>query len=147
MLDNLETMYDNMSGMLKRLKKKSYEENMRQFLNKNSHYFREITDYMDAAEEKEKAAGEIAAVFGECVENTFGKGLKNKITSPVQTDINFFMIYYVFPAILKTEHENCRLVADSICTEWKTRFKNSEIGYTDYDSLYDSFREKIFGIF
>ena len=38
-------------------------------------------------------------------------------------------------------------VADSICSEWKTRFKNSEIGYTDYDSLYDSFREKIFGIF
>lgn len=147
MLDKIETMFDNMNGMLKKLKKKSYEENMRQFLNKNNHYFCEMMDYMDAAEEKEKAAEEIAAVLGECVEDMFGKGPKNKITSPVQTDINFFMIYYIFPAILKTEHEYCRLVADSICSEWKTRFKNSEIGYTDYDSLYDSFREKIFGIF
>ncbi len=147
MLDKIETMFDNMNGMLKKLKKKSYEENMRQFLNKNNHYFCEMMDYMDAAEEKEKAAEEIAAVLGECVEDMFGKGSKNKITSPVQTDINFFMIYYIFPAILKTEHEYCRLVADSICSEWKTRFKNSEIGYTDYDSLYDSFREKIFGIF
>ena len=65
----------------------------------------------------------------------------------MQADINFFMIYYVFPAILKTGHEDSRLVADSICAEWKGRFKNSEIGYTDYDTLHDSFREKIFGIF
>lgn len=147
MLDNLETMFDNMKDMLKKLKKKSYEENMGQFLKKHNHYFQEIMEYMDAADDKEKAAGEIAASFGECVENTFGKGAKKKIPSSQQADINFFMIYYVFPAILKTEHEDCRLLADSICREWKGRFKNSAIGYTDYDSLYDSFKEKIFGLF
>lgn len=147
MLENVETMFDNMDQMLKKLKKKSYEENMKLFLGKNQHYFREMTDYMDAVQDKEKAAGDIAAVLGERVENRFGKGEKKKISSRMQADINFFMIYYVFPAILKTEHEDCRLIADTVCAEWKNRFKDSAIGYTDYDSLYESFREKIFGIF
>ena len=147
MLENAETMFDNLDLMLKKLKKKSYEENMRQFLWKNQHYFQEMTDHMDAAQEKDKAAGEIAAALGDCVENRFGKGEKKKISSRMQADINFFMIYYIFPSILKTEHEDCRLIADTICAEWKRRFKDSAIGYTDYDSLYESFREKIFGIF
>ena len=34
MLKNLETMFDNMSDMMKKLKKKSYEINMEQFLEK-----------------------------------------------------------------------------------------------------------------
>lgn len=147
MLKDLETIFDNMVGMMKKLKKKSYEENMKQFLAKNQHYFTEMTEHLDAAEDKEKAAREIATVFADTVETAFGKGEKKKIASRTQADVNFFMIYYVFPAILKTGHEDCRLIADSICTEWKTRFKDSEIGYTDYDSLYESFREKIFGIF
>ena len=67
--------------------------------------------------------------------------------SAVQTDLNFFMIYYVFPTILGTEHEYAKLIADSICSAWGKRFKESQIQYTDYDTLYGSFREKIFGIF
>ena len=147
MLNDLETMFDNMTGMMKKLKKKSYEENMKLFLNKNQHFFQEITDYLDLAEDKKKAAGEVAGLFADTVERTFGKGAKHKIPSRTQADINFFLIYYVFPAILKTEHKDCRLIADSICEEWERRFADSKIGYTDYDSLYQSFREKIFGIF
>ena len=37
MLENAVTMFDNMDLMLKKLKKKSYEENMQQFLGKNQH--------------------------------------------------------------------------------------------------------------
>lgn len=72
---------------------------------------------------------------------------KGKIDSAVQTDLNFFMIYYVFPAILLTEHDDAKLIADHLCSRWGEKFKNSKIQYTDYDSLYVSFREKIFGIF
>lgn len=147
MLNGLETMFDNMNGMMKKLKKKSYEENMKLFLNKNQHFFQEMTDYLDQANDHEKAAGEVAELFADTVETTFGRGAKQKIPSRTQADINFFLIYYVFPAILKTEHKDCRLIADSICKEWDRRFANSKIGYTDYDSLYQSFREKIFGIF
>ena len=56
------------------------------------------------------------------------------------------MIYYVFLQF-GTEHEYAKLIADSICSAWGKRFKESQIQYTDYDTLYGSFREKIFGIF
>ena len=62
-------------------------------------------------------------------------------------DLNFFMIYYVFPAILKRNHEYAKLLADTLCETWGSSFKNSKIGYTDYETLYKAFREKIFGIF
>lgn len=65
----------------------------------------------------------------------------------VQTDLNFFMIYYVFPAILKRNHEHAKLLADTLCDTWGSRFKNSKISYTDYGTLYNAFREKVFGIF
>lgn len=147
MLEQSATMFDDMQGMMKHLKKKNYEANMAQFLNVYGHYFREMTDYVEKAEDKEEAANEVAVCFVKEVEGKFARGGKNRIPQHVQADLNFFMIYYVFPAILKTEHEQCRLIADSICTEWGTHFKNSKIGYTDYDTLYNSFREKIFGIF
>ena len=85
--------------------------------------------------------------FADSIEKAFQSPKKKKIDNCLQLDLNFFMIYYVFPALLKTEHEDATLIADHICEEWGRRFKDSDIKYTDYDSLYSSFREKIFGIF
>lgn len=147
MLVGVGSMFDNMSSMLKRLKKKSYEENSKKFWRENMNYFFEMTDYVAAAEDKENAAKTIAETLADEVEAKFATGAKKKIPNAKQVDINFFMIYYVFPSLLKTQHDDCKLIADSICTEWNSRFKNSEIGYTDYDTLYKSFKEKIFGIF
>ena len=93
-----------------------------------------------------RAAEEIADTLINRVEKKFASK-KGKIDSRTQVDLNFFMIYYVFPTILGTEHEYAKLIADSICSAWGKRFKESQIQYTDYDTLYGSFREKIFGIF
>ena len=69
------------------------------------------------------------------------------IKGRMQADINLFMIYYVFPAILLTGDEE----ADRLCTgmkeAWNARFSDTNISYTTYDKLYDSFNEKIFGMF
>lgn len=147
MLIGIGSMFDNMEDMLKRLKKKNFEENSKQFWRKNMNYFFEMTDYVGAAEDKEAAAKIVAKILADEVETKFAAGAKKKISSGLQADINFFMIYYVFPSLLKTQHDDCRMIADCICAEWKSHFKNSDIGYTDYDTLYNSFKEKIFGIF
>ena len=147
MLENIASMFDNMKEMMKKLKKKSYEINMGQFLETNGHYFDEMTAYVDAAEDKECAAKEIAVCFVDSVEERFASGKKNKIASYQQADLNMFAVYFVFPALLKTEHTEAKTIADAICEEWSARFKDAKIGYTDYDTLYASFREKIFGIF
>lgn len=145
MLEQVESMFDNMVGMLKKIKKKTYEPRMQGFRLKYSDYFTEMTEYMDSMEDKEQAAQDIAEAFVSAVKA--GAEKNGKIGGRKQVDMNFFMIYYVFPAILLTEHENAKEIADAICARWGKTFKNSEIGYTTYEKLYDSFRNKIFGIF
>ena len=147
MLNNISSIFDNMKVMMKQLKKKHYETNMKEFRKVNNVFFFEMTDYVGGAVDKEAAAKEIAKFFVTETEKKFAKGPKNKIPGYVQSDLNFFMIYFVFPAILMTLHDDSKLIADSICEEWGTYFKNSKIGYTDYETLMGGFKEKIFGIF
>ncbi len=145
MLNQVETMFDGMTGMMKKLKKASYEKNMSAFREKYGHFFIEMTQYVEEKDDKEAAAKEIAVVYTDAVKNKFS--VKGRIKPYVQADLNIFMIYYVFPAILMTESGYKDLVARSICDEWGAKFKDSKIGYVDYDKIYNGFREKIFGIF
>lgn len=146
MLQGIETIFENRKVMLASLKKESYAENTDAFLAEHGHYFREMAEYIAQTEEKEAAAEEI----GRCIADTVKVHFVNKrgrIDGRTQTDLNLFMIYYVFPGILKSCDEDGRVLADGICNIWRKSFKDSNIGYTDYDSLYHSFQEKIFGIF
>ena len=144
MLNQVETMFDDMEKMIKKLKKKQYEENMENFMTAYEAYFLEMETYM-CENDPQTAAKEISQVFVDAVKERYE--VKGKIKGYVQADLNLFMIYYVFPAILKRDHEHAKLLADTLCETWGNSFKDSKIGYTDYDSLYKSFREKIFGIF
>ena len=147
MLKDVQTIFEDYRQMMNHLKKKSYEKNMGIFIEKYGHYLTEMTDYVDKAEEKEIAAKELAVCFVDAVDNTFSKGIRKKIPSSLQADLNMYMIYFVFPALLKTEHEHSKLIADALCDECRSRFKESQFSYADYDFIYNSFREKIFGIF
>ena len=145
MLDGVEKIFDQMKPMMKKLKKASYEQNMEGFRRENGHYFREMVDYVEEAGQKEEAAKEIAVLFTEKVGEKFGG--KKKISGILQADLNFFMIYYVFPSILLTGSDCAKTTADAVCAEWGNRFKDSKINYADYDTIYKGFREKVFGIF
>ena len=145
MLQDIEGIFQDMQIMMKKLKKATYEKNMNAFLEENRHYFDEIALYVAAAKDKEKAAGEIAKDFADKVEQK--NTVQGRINGRLQADMNFFMIYYVFPAVLMADEVNGKLTADAICREWGARFKDSKIGYADYDTIYGGFREKIFGIF
>lgn len=145
MLSGMESMFDDLDYMLKKLKKNSYEERFHSFTEKNGGYFTEMKEYVKKADQKEAAAEETAAMFVGRVQDAFAK--KNgKVPSRAQADLDFFMIYYVFPAMIMDGEENSRMLADALCGSWN-RILNRNIQYTDYDSLYHSFRQKILGIF
>ena len=144
MLQQIESIFENMAPMLKKLKKKTYEENMKDFRSRNNEIFFAMTDRMKA-EDKVAEAKVISEEFIKAVKTKFEKN--GKIRGNLQTDLNFFMIYYVFPSILLTYSDDAVLLADTLCEVWGKSFKDSKIGYTDYDTLYKSFKEKIFGIF
>lgn len=146
MLQGIESIFDNKEKMMKRLKRKTYEENMGIFLEKNGHYFQEMADFAEQSEEKEAATEEIGKCLVQAVNKEFANK-KGKISSRTQADLNFFMIYYVFPAILGMENPDSKIIAEGIRKVWSKSFKESNIQYTDYDSLYQNFHEKILGIF
>lgn len=144
MLQQVETIFEDMGPMLKVSKKKNYEENMKNFREKNNEFFFQLTDWLKG-ENKAAIAQKLSNSFVESVKQIFEKN--GKIKGRLQADLNFFMIYYVFPAILMTQSDEAKLLADTLCETWGNSFKDSKIGYTDYDNLYESFKEKIFGIF
>ena len=146
MLQGIETIFDDLEQMLHHLKKKSYEANTEVFVRENGFYFEEMKEYVEVAEDKDAAVEELAQCFVNAVDKKF-KNKKGKINARTQMDLNFFMIYYVFPTILKLESPDAKRIADGICKVWSRTLKESDIQYTDYDTLYASFREKIFGIF
>jgi len=143
MLQEVESIFENMESMLKEVKKKTYEENMKEFYEKNEDIFLCMTKQLEV-EIGETTIQQTADAFIEAVKAKFGK--RGKIKGYLQIDLNFFMIYYVFPAILMTKEKNAKLMADTLCENWGKSFKNSIISYTDYDTLHDSFKEKIWGI-
>ena len=141
-------MFDNMEAMMDRIKKKVYAERMERFREKNLEILAQMTDFVEQAEEQErdKAAAQVAKALADAVEAGFAK--RGKISGRTQMDINLFMIYFVFPAILLTQSEYAGLLADAIRDEWRGRFKNSEqLSYTTYEEIYGTFQEKIFGMF
>lgn len=146
MLQGIEQIFDEKNEMLKHLKKKSFEANTKSFLAKYGHYFDEMAEYTEQADDKEAAAEEIGACIAEAVKRNFSNK-RGKIDGRTQLDLNFFMIYYVFTSILKADAKNGKIIADGVRNVWAASFKDADIQYTDYDSLYASFREKIFGIF
>lgn len=141
-------MFDSMEAMMDRIKKKVYAERMERFREKNLEILAQMTDFVEQAEEQErdKAAAQMAKALADAVAARFAK--RGKISGRTQMDINLFMIYFVFPAILLTQSEYAGLLADAIRDEWRRRFKNSEqLSYTTYEEIHGTFQEKIFGMF
>lgn len=146
MLEQAGAMFDDMEAMMDRIKKKIYRERMEIFQKKNADTLKEMTGYVENAEDKEKAAAEVAAALADAVAARFGK--RGKISGRSQMDINLYMIYYVFPSILLTKSECAETLADAIRDEWRGRFRDSaQMNYTTFEELCGNFQEKILGIF
>lgn len=148
MLEQAGTMFDNMEAMMYRIKKKVYAERMEQFQEKNRALLAQMLGFVEQAEEekRDEAAAQVAKAFADAVEARFAK--RGKISGRSQMDINLFMIYYVFPAILLTKSECAVPLADAIRDEWRGRFRDSaQIGYTTYEEISSTFQEKFLGLF
>lgn len=139
-------MFDDMEAMMHHIKKKVYKERMEVFRDKNADTLREMTGFVENAEDKQAAAAQVAAALADAVEARFSK--KGKISGRSQMDINLYMIYFVFPSILLTKSECAEVLADAVRDEWRGHFRDSaQMNYTTYEEICGTFQEKIFGIF
>ena len=81
--------------------------------------------------------------FCEDVFMTFKKF--GKVRGTDRMNLNYFMIFYVFPTILSEEGDKAAEICETLKNTWNSRFK-ANIAYTDYNTLLDGFEAKIFGI-
>ena len=145
MFDQIESMFGDYRAKLKKIKKKTYEERFAAFFADNKACLDDMTQYIRGREDKDVAAAEVANIFAENVFAEYGKG--GKLAGSVQADLSIYMIYFIFPSILKLEDANSKLLCDAIRDEWRKRTDNPAYDYTNYEDLHGSFQEKLFGLF
>jgi len=145
MFDQSAAMFEGYRSKLRKIKKKTYEERFELFFSENSALLRDMLQYVMGRDDKDVAAGEVANIFAENVFAEFGRG--GKLSGDVKTDLSLYMIYFVFPSILKLSDPNSHVLCDAIRDEWRKRTDNPVFDYTTYEDLHGSFQEKLFGLF
>ena len=145
MPENSEQLFEDYKIMLNRIDKKSYEVNMERFKTEYKDFFDSLFQFVKNSDDQEAAIKNASESFVNDIFNAFA--VNGKIRGRKQEDLNFFMIYYVFPAILLKDDECATKICDGIRDAWNAKFKNTQINYTTYESLHDSFKTKILGLF
>lgn len=145
MPEHSEQIFEDVEQMLRKLKKNSYEANMKRFRERHGDFIDAMIRYVKGSGDEKEAVKLMSEAFAKDVQSAFS--VRGRIGGRKQADMNFYMIYYVFPAILLTNEDCASELCDGIRDAWNGTFEKTNINYTTYDSLYGSFRNKIFGIF
>ena len=132
---NISKIFESYEPFSRITTKKEYENRMNTFQAERYAYLKELTEATDTA-----AASN---AFCDGVHEAFKKF--GKVRTGTLMDLNCFLIYYIFPAILKNEGERATEICDTLKDTWNKRFKCT-INYTDYASLRKGFQSRILGI-
>ena len=145
MLERMPSLFDQYEKKLvfSAHKRKTYEAYFEAFCKEHGKLLSEMTDFMSEREDKETAADEIAMRMVDVVNEKYRKW--GHVSAKRRTDLGFYLIYYVFPALLLTEHPDAKLLADHIRDVWNREMKE-KISYADYETIRQSFQDKLLGM-
>ncbi len=130
---DIEKIFEDVDYLSRVHSKKEYESYSRAFMSDRYYLLEDLISEDDVQTQSQ--------LFCEDVYSSFKKF--GKVRGRDQMNLNYFMIYYLFPNLLK--EENGKEICDTLKDEWNQKFK-CNISYTDYDSLMEGFQTKIFGI-
>lgn len=145
MLTQIGSMFDDYEKKLvfSSGKRAAYDKFLTEFREENVHFLREMTGLVEKSDEKERTADEIAKTLVDAVRTKYQKW--GRISGRRKADLSFYMIYYVFPSILLTEHPDAAMLCDHIRDTWNAELKE-RVTYTTYEEIRSSFHEKILGL-
>ncbi len=143
-MKELTEFFEESGIYLKKLKKESYEANMNRFIEVYGPATDELLRSATEGAETSGAPESVAADFSRKVFDKHAK--KGKIPSILMMDLNFCMVYYVFPYLLKNKDKGGEACAEVLKDKWNETM-GSNISYTTYEELYAGFKKKIFGMF
>lgn len=139
----IQEIFDNLAAMSRVKTKAGYESMTEDFKARNMANLQELFDHIDNEGDKAAAMQTVAADFAQETFDTFAK--RGKVKGTDQMNLSYFMIYYIFPTVLTARPEDGTAICDALKDAFNTRFK-ANISYTDYETLYNGFVTKIFGI-
>lgn len=143
MLEGIENIFADRTEMMDSLKKNAYADRTERFVNRHGHFFEEMAVYVEQSDDPDAAAVEIGKRIVDAAKKV-GVNQKGKLDAKTRAGLHMFMIYYVFPTMLK-QGPIGKTIADGVLKVWRKEMKNKDMSYTDYDTLYNGFRERIFG--
>lgn len=145
MLQGIEEIFTDRARMMKSLKKDSYEAFTKEFEREYGHYFTEMRKYTEQAEDGKAAAEEIGERLIQAMTESC-RNKRGKLDGRTRSELSLFMVYYVFPAILK-QGEPGRQIADGTLAACRRGLHNRGMKYVDYETIYNGFNDKVLGLF
>lgn len=145
--ERLTDMFEDRHIYLKKLKQVTYESYTEEFANK---YGVQIDDMLKSVTESEDSATSAKEVAGDFAKKTFYRyAKKGKIGGSLMMDLNFMMVYYLFPYLIKQRGVltgDYQSFAEVLKDRWN-EVMGCNISYAPYEELYAGFKKKLFGFF
>ncbi len=143
MLQGIEQIFENNTEMITSLKRTTYQEKFKKFQTEYGYYFEEMRDYMEETDNHEAAAEAIGIRLMHAAEKKCGNR-RGKLDGRTRSELSLFMVYYVFPSILK-QGEDAEILAEGVLKVSRKVLRNKDLQYADYDTIYYGFSDKILG--
>lgn len=131
---DVEKIFEDAAYLSKVHTKKDYEKQMDMFKERRYDLLADLINADDVAAASKQLCLDVNDKF-----KKFGK-----VRGSDLMNLNYFLIYYVFPSILMNE-EKGQDICEALKDAWNSQFK-ANINFTDYETLMAGFQTKIFGI-
>ena len=133
------------SAKVKAFRKDSYNELFERYKEENYAFYTAVKLVLDYASEEslDGIYHQIAGAFIREQEAALEQVKKKNEKFTVQMDKNMFMAVYVLPSIKEIRGSRANELAEAICKEWGSSFKDSNIIASDYDSIVQGFKRKL----
>ncbi len=133
------------SAKVKAFRKDSYHELFERYKEENYAFYTAVKLVLDYASEEslDGIYHQIAGAFIREQEAALEQVKKKNEKFTVQMDKNMFMAVYVLPSIKEIRGSRANELAEAICKEWGSSFKDSNIIASDYDSIVQGFKRKL----
>lgn len=133
------------AAKVRAFKKDSYHELFERYKEENYAFYTAIKLVLDNApsDSLDGIYRQIAGGFIRVQKEELEQVKKKNEKFSVQMDKNMFMAVYVLPSIKEIRGDRADELAEVICGEWGSSFKDSNILASDYDSIVQGFKRKL----
>lgn len=142
-MDKLPKLLMDIDNPLITFKKDRYE----QFFKKTYNSFEETLEAIEKVYYFADNKDELIKNFALSLVNEAAKAVdilpKKGAKEQKLMDFNLCLAVYVIPIILAYKNKALEVLADKILEEWKNRFPKTNVGKSDYESIYKGFKKKL----